>query len=141
MPNWIRENYDYDETDHLAHPDDDLSWRDVVELSRERGGSTFKKYRVDNYNYDHHGEVYSGPVNWFICLSMNKMVTSMDEDIRRYHVLCMTPWANILHAHNKSNPYEASGISLIFDNDKERGLETARKLANRELDPKKWKWF
>lgn len=139
MPVFNPENFDFD-CEWNVGPNVDLDWKRAVELSRKYGGTTFYEGRVKMHDIDHHGEVYSGPINWFFVFSENHAVTSMDDNIRRYHVVCFTPTCRILHAHDPDEPYQDTGLRLVFE-DKDKALKIAKGLAKRNLDPRDWKWY
>lgn len=118
----------------------ELSWDELVEISRRNNNTFFAPAVMKLNQYDKHGEVYSGKVNWFFVVSKNPNITSMDENIRKYHVHAFTPRARVLTPHNPDDPFGNRSQMLVLS-DEDTAIRTAKDLAKGAIKTQKYRWY
>lgn len=141
------------DSDNVVDPilpiDENLDTGDIVQLSRKHGGTTFAPKRMDMLKIKFHGDVFSGPVNWFFAYSKNDSVLKISGgDGRVYKVVMFTPKGRILRPHQTIAPFDndsemcSYSEDSLIENPKDKAINRAKSLATREIDPEEeFRWY
>lgn len=121
----------------------DLDHKQIVHLSRNKGGTTFSRYRMRNLNIGFHGNVQNGPVNWyFVWSEKSDVLMASGPKERKFLVSMFTPTRRILSPYQTIDEYDDQSRMCVFSNEDD-AISRARNFVviGRYISPKDFRWF